>query len=260
MRRDITEDDLQRFVDGQLSADRLALVRQYLAEHPEARRRVDADLRCKRAVRRHVAEQVDRVDDPVTAGLATELAARLELSTSRRPSPWWRQTAAAVVLFSAGWGASLGYDAYRAWAVPPVVNGAAKAHQIFAETNRRPVELAASDSLELKHWFSEHLYASVDIPQLEAIGLTFMGGRLLATEQGPLAQMLYEDYFGRRLSFYISPADAYSGADVQVVKVGGFRAGYWEDEGLVYTLVADTTREQLLTIAAVIGGDEPTYE
>ncbi|MCC5859913.1 MAG: anti-sigma factor [Ectothiorhodospiraceae bacterium] len=254
MKPEIGDDELQRFVDGQLSPERRALVLEYLADHPDAQRRVNADLRHKHALRRQVSEFADHADDPVTARLRDELAARLTRSAARR-SPWWRQTAAAVALFATGWGAGIVYDAYWEWAVPSVVNGAAKAHQIFAENSHRPVELTAADSQELEHWFSEHLYAVVDIPQLDSIGLRFIGGRLLATEQGPLAQMLYEDQRGRRLSFYVSAGEAYSGADVQVVKVDGFTAGYWKDDKLVYTLVADTSKEQLLAIAAAIGGE-----
>lgn len=254
MKAEIGDDDLQRFVDGQLSPERRALVLEYLAEHPDAKRRVDADLRHKRLLRQYVTEYADQADDPVTAKLQNELASRLE-GPATRSHPWWRQTAAAMVLFAAGWGASAVHDVYREWSLPSVVSGATKAHQLFAEDSRRPVELPAAESRELKHWFSEHLYADVDIPQLDSIGLSFIGGRLLATEQGPLAQMLYEDQRGRRLSFYVSTAEAYSDADVQVVKVDGFTAGYWKDDRLVYTLVADTSKEQLLAIAAAIGGE-----
>ncbi len=254
MNTEIGDAELQRFVDGQLSPERRALVLEYLANHPDAKQRVDADLRHKRLLRQYASEYTNQPDDPVTARLQDELATRLAGSAAR-PRPWWRQTAAAMVLFAAGWGASVVHDTYREWSLPSVVNGATKAHQIFAENSRRPVELTAADSRELRHWFSEHLYADVDIPQLDSVGLSFIGGRLLATEQGPLAQMLYEDQRGRRLSFYVSAAEAFSEADVQVVKVDGFTAGYWKDDRLVYTLVADTSKEQLLAIAAVIGGE-----
>ncbi len=250
MRPEPEETELQAFVDGRLDRQDRERVQAWLDANPRARERVEGYRRDKADLQRRLAEFSDGVDDAGTGRLAETLAARLE---PRPRQTWWPRAAAAVVVFAVGWGSGAAYDSYRHWIMPPVVIGAAKAHEVFAEDNLRPVELPASASHELSDWFADHLDAPVEIPDLDGIGLAFIGGRLLTTEQGPLAQMLYEDRQGRRLSFYISTEETDSGLSMQVAEVNGFTAGYWKDENMVYTLVADTTREELVAIAAEMG-------
>jgi anti-sigma factor RsiW len=254
MTRDVEDDDLQAFVDRQLDPERFEAVIAHLATHPQDRRRVDLDLRQRQAIVRHADAQAGIDDDPLTLRLQEELAARL----ARRRRPWpWRQAGLAASLVLAGWFGNVIYQSHLAWKLPAVVGGAAQAHQIFADDPRRPVELPASRSAELRRWFSDHLGEPVEIPDLRPIGLRFVGGRLLATEQGPLAQMLYEDQRQRRLSVYLSTEKNDVEPEVRVVQIDGFTAGYWKDDSLVYTVVAETPTEQLLAVASEIGGKEP---
>lgn len=251
MSRVLSEEDLQAFVDGQLPPERRDELITQLGVDPEARRRVEAYMEHKRLLR----EGLRQIGDPgrpsaLTEHLAAELAGRL----ARRPrSTWWRrQAAAAAAVFVLGWGGHLAYQEFNPWRLPAMVNGAAKAHQIFAQDSARPVELPASASTELAGWFSDHLGEAVQIPDLRDVGLRFVGGRLLGTERGPLAQMLYEDNRGHRLTLYLASGDTDAEAEVQVVHVDGFTAGYWMGETLAYTIVAETPDEQLLAIALEI--------
>jgi anti-sigma factor RsiW len=252
MSRRIGEDELQAFVDDQLPPARHRAVVAHLGEHPEDRRRVDDYLQQKRDLRAHVEAQSPGPTDALTERLQAELAARLAARRRRLWSPW-PQAVAAALLIGVGWLGHMGYERYQDWRLPPAVNGAAQAHLIFADDPVRPVELPASASVELARWFSDHLGERVTIPDLAQLGLNFVGGRLLGTEKGPMAQMLYEDNRGRRLSLYLTPSDGDGGADVQVVQIDGFNAGYWKGDALAFTIVAETPTEQLLVIASEIG-------
>jgi len=248
----ISDEDIQAFVDDQLPPGRRAEVIARLGDDPQARRRADDFLRQRRLLRAHATHATGNGStSALTEQLTVELAARL--SERRRPT-WWRQAAAAAVIFAVGWGGHIAYSEHNPWRLPSVVSGATKAHQIFAEDSMRPVELPASAGPQLAAWFSDHLGEPVHIPDLRDIGLRFVGGRLLATDRGPMAQMLYEDNRSRRLTLYLSPEEDEAVAEVQVVRLDGFSAGYWKGDSLVYTVVAETPSDQLLVIATEIAG------
>jgi anti-sigma factor RsiW len=51
------------------------------------------------------------------------------------------------------------------------------------------------------------------------------------------------------LSREVDPGDA----DIQMVEVDGLNAGYWQEDDLAYTLVAEVPAERLLSIASRLG-------
>jgi len=80
----------------------------------------------------------------------------------------------------------------------------------------------------------------------------YMEHKRVLRERLGLAQMLYEDSRKHGLTLYLAPADDEAETDVQVVHVDGFTAGYWNEQSLTYTVVAETPDEQLLAIAMEI--------
>ena len=108
-------------------------------------------------------------------------------------------------------------------------------------------------------WFSSRLGEPVEIPILGAIGLRLVGGRLLAAGNRPMAQLIYEDRGGRRLTLCLSSEPVEVGQEIELVEVGGLTAGYWQDGDLAYALVADTPDSQLVAIASELGAEEPHH-
>jgi anti-sigma factor RsiW len=106
-------------------------------------------------------------------------------------------------------------------------------------------------------WFSRHLGEPVEIPSLRALGLHLMGGRLLTGDDGPVAQLIYEDDAGRRLTLCLSVDPADLGLEVELVEVDGLTAGYWQKGELSYALVAETSDLQLVAIASELGAAAP---
>lgn len=249
----IRDEDLHAFLDGELDDERHREVMEYLDEHPDKLALVATYIEQKRLVREGLEQRIAH-DPPETADLAQALARQL-----RRPPPHqrWRRAAAVALLFGAGWLANSSFGVAIAEPVPDLVEDAAQVHQIFAEDVRRPVEIPGSRSEELARWFSDHFGERVEIPVLRPLGLNLVGGRLLGTEEGPVALLIYEDAQGGRLTLCLSPQDLSEGSEVEIVEIDGLTAGYWQDEELAYALVADTPSEQLTAIAEELGGLPP---
>jgi anti-sigma factor RsiW len=254
---EVHEDELQAFVDGQLPRDRCTTVLAYLGRHPEEVVRLAAYATHKEDLRARLEEIGQPTGAPKTAELQQALADRLAVRS--RYGDWWRRAAAMAVLLGAGWWSNTLYHEHFAPRLPDVVLEAAQAHEIFSGDRERPVELTALARADLAAWFSSRLGELVEIPSLRGMGLQLVGGRLLAGDQGPVAQLIYEDASGYRISLCLSSAPSNSGPELEVVTVEGLTASYWHEGDLTYALVAKGTEQQLVTIATELGADQPDW-
>jgi anti-sigma factor RsiW len=254
---EVHEDELHAFVDGQLPRDRCTTVLAYLGRHPDEVVRLATYATQKEDLRARLEEIGQPAADPKTAELQQALADRLAVRS--RYGDWWRRAAAMTVLLGAGWWSNTLYQRYLTERLPDVVMEAAQAHEIFSGDRERPVELTAVASTDLAAWFSSRLGELVEIPSLREMGLRLVGGRLLAGDQGPVAQLIYEDASGYRISLCVSSAPSVGGPELEVVTVEGLTAGYWHEGDLTYALVAKGTEQQLVTIATELGADQPGW-
>lgn len=252
----IHEHELQAFIDGQLDKRRHTDVLAYLGRHPDQLERL-ARYAAQKDELRHRLEEIDWPDDPTTVRLEQQLADRL---TGRDRRAWLRRAASIALLFGAGWSGHLVYDRYLEPRLPSLVIEAAYAHQVFGEDTQRPVELSAATATsraEMVAWFTRHLGEAIEIPSLHAVGLRLIGGRLLPGEEGPIAQLIYEDGAGHRLTLALSAKPAYAGPEIKLAAVDGLTAGYWKDGELSYAVVAETSEQQLVAIASELGAQDP---
>jgi anti-sigma factor RsiW len=247
----IGESELQAWADGRLAEERRAEVDAWLAAHPEEAERV--------AAYRGLNEQLRACYDPV---LDEPVPGHLQGAALRRPR--WRAAAAI-----AGWlvlGATLGgvagweLRAQRAFIpvarpeIPLLAHRAALAHATYAPEVRHPVEVGGDQEQHLIAWLSKRLGAEVRAPQLEAEGLTLVGGRLLPRDPGPVAQFMYQSAPGRRVTLYVRT----EGPDqretaFRYAREGNVRVFYWIDRKFGYALSsADLDREELLKLANAV--------
>ncbi len=242
--RPITEEDLQAYVDAALSAARQAEVVDYLQAHPDVAARVETFIAQRAALRAALAPIAE---EPVPAGL--NLAALI--ARHGRPARYgWQAVAAAVVLFAAGgttgW---LARGPVTLSGIPALAQEAADSYEVYAPDQGRPVELAATDRALLVRWLSRRLNHSVVIPDLSASGYQFMGGRLVATSNGPAGLLMYDDTQGTRLVLLVHPMAPDANANMtehQVGHVGGYA---WATEGIGYSLVGPATNKELHPLA-----------
>lgn len=244
--RQITEDDLQAFVDEALDPSRKAEVAAYLANHPDAARRIESYRRQREDLRAALAPIAE---EPVPPDL--DVARIVE---RRRRSRFARVRAAAVGALLLGIGVSGGWSLHGL--ISPVPQGigalaqeAADNYEVYSPDPARPVELRAADRTELVAWVSQRLSRAVATPDLSASGYRFMGGRLVATPHGPAALFMYDDDRGQRLVLLTRPMEVDRDTPMAQHSRGTVTGFSWADDGMGYSLVGPTSPDILHPLA-----------
>lgn len=255
----ISEADFQAYVDGCLPRSRLAEIEDYLAEHPAEAERLQAYREQKAALR----ELFDPVlDEPLPATLrelAERPAARDRPAQRTVLARWSLHRVAAGLAIAllggaAGW---LGHGQYQAVdrlaQAVPLSRQAAVAHVVYSPDVRRPVEVSAEQEEQLVKWLSKRLGTPVSPPKLGAIGYELVGGRLLPGNSGPVAQFMYQEGSGQRLTLYLSTENALSrDTGFRFAREGEINVFYWVDGQFAYALSGSIAKGELAKVATAV--------
>jgi len=193
--------------------------------------------------------------DPV---LTEPIPARMYL---RQPG-WIGMTRAAAV-FVAGLAVGLAASQLRPDAAPPAAVAAqpqalaaraARAHVVYAAEVRHPVEVDATQQDHLVKWLSKRLGLDLKIPVLASEGFELLGGRLLpGPDGGPVAQFMYQDSAGKRLTLYVSRRGRGETLTAfRFAKEGTVSVFYWIDHDCGYALSGDIDKAALARIATAV--------
>ena len=130
---------------------------------------------------------------------------------------------------------------------------AAIAHVVYSPDVRRPVEIGADQEDQLVAWLSKRLGAKIRPPKLGALGYELIGGRLLPGSSGPVAQFMYHDTTGQRLTLYVTNEQA-SNQDTgfRFAQEGPVNVFYWIDGKFGYALSAGIDKGELARIATAV--------
>jgi anti-sigma factor RsiW len=247
----IDDDMLHAYVDGRLDGAARARVAAWLDSNPEEAARV-ADWQAVGEALRSAFEPV--AQEPVPARLA---AFALPAGNSGRP--WWRQAAAAVVLLALGAAGGYGVAEINRPSLPSaglnarhLADSAASAHRVFVVEVRHPVEVGADQEQHLVTWLGKRVGAKLIAPRLDEKGYRLVGGRLLSSDAGPAAQLMYENREGKRLTAYVASSVADGQTAFQFRQKDKVSTFYWVDNGMGYALSGDVDRSTLLDIAKVV--------
>lgn len=241
----IGERDLHAYVDGQLDADRRAQVEAYLASQPQAQEQV--------RLWREQSESLHRLYD----GVMNE-AVPMRLTAVLKPQPMLRALAAGIVCLACGLMA--GWFAHGVFA-PSNVSASAKtfardalaAHVLFVTEQRHPVEVSAEQQAHLLAWLSKRLDAPIRAPDLQEHGFSLLGGRLLPSGDGPLAQLMYESATGERLTLTVKHAQRQQPeTGFQLMEKNGNTVFYWIDQSYGYALSGSITKARMLDVAQAV--------
>ena len=241
----VTEAELHGYVDGTLPPARAVEVEAYLAEHPEDAGRV--------AAYRDQIALLHREYDPA---LNEPLPLRFGIPKSNWMRPYLRY-AAAVVVFALGMAVGWQLNSYSAdrqaessssWA-----RRAAIAHVVYSPEVRHPVEVGADQEAHLVAWLSKRLGTQLKVPNLGNLGYSLVGGRLLPGDRGPVAQFMYQDGKGQRLTLYvrINP-DTSRETAFRFAQDRGVGVFYWLDHKLGYALSGEVEKPELLRVATAV--------
>lgn len=77
------------------------------------------------------------------------------------------------------------------------------AYRAFANGSHDAVEIEAARSATLVNRISGHLGQDIVIPNLSQIGLTFLGGHLLASDEGPGGMFIYAESNDEWIAVYV---------------------------------------------------------
>jgi anti-sigma factor RsiW len=179
--------------------------------------------------------------------------------------PRWRRMAVA-----AGWVAlGLAIGAVAGWQLHPAppapvahIDGgtlprrAALAHATYSPEVRHPVEVGADQEAHLVAWLSKRLGAPVRAPQLESVGYSLIGGRLLPGDGAtqPVAQFMYQCKQGTRVTLYVrTGVRGNNETAFRYAAEGNVRVFYWIDRTFGYAISsADIGKEILQKVADTV--------
>ena len=244
----ITESELQAYADGRLDAKRRMAVEAWLATHPEEGERI-ADYR-------KLAKELRSIYDPVMSETLPPRFARKRVQ--------WRRFA-----FAAGWmliglliGTLSGWELHESRPTPTtaadvgvaMARRAAIAHATYSPEVRHPVEVGADQEAHLVAWLSKRLGAPLRVPQLDEVGYSLVGGRLLPGDSGPVANFMYQTQKGARITLYVRTEVAGNRETAfRYAEEGRVRVFYWVDRKMGYALSSgDISKDELLKVANTV--------
>ena len=253
----ITEADLQAYVDGLLPENRRNEIETYLAAKPAEAERLRAYKEQNEALR--------ALFNPV---LQESIPKRL----SAAPRSWLRHAqryaaslAIACVSGAAGWmlhgqTQPTAVVAQSAEVIPgqptqvaALARQAAIAHVVYSPDVRRPVEIGADQEDQLVAWLSKRIGAPIRPPKLGKLGYELIGGRLLPGVSGPVAQFMYHDVTGQRLTLYVSTEQAKNkDTGFRFAQEGPVNVFYWIDGKFGYALSAGINKGELARVASIV--------
>ena len=275
----MTEAELHALVDGQLTPERQHEIEAYVANRPDEAQRAEAYRAQKRELR--------ALFDPVL----DEAPPQRVLRAAGPRTPWYLQRltagiAIALVSGATGWGLHGGvFNPASSTALAPqgpasitmasatgFAQRAAVAHAVYSPEQRRPVEVDAAHEDQLVAWLSKRMGAPMKPPHLQAVGYALEGGRLLPGGQGPVAQFMYRDASGSRLTLYVSneigelgtsagtksdtsastPTGANQDTAFRFAREGKVNVFYWVEGPFGYAISADADRAALARVSGEV--------
>lgn len=257
----ISEADLHGYADGQLDPAHAARVEAWLADNPDAARKVAAWTRQNRAIRDAFGgdARADATDRAMVAAAARQGRARLR----------WLVAAACAGFFVAGAAAgglvsSSVHQTPRAQAVAMLPDASRVNFRIYASEVRHPVEVGAGEEQHLVTWLGKRLGRDIVAPDLADAGFKLVGGRLVPFDGRPGAMLMYEDANQERVTVLIGANPDHAGTGFRYKRADGIGTFYWADGSFGYALSGAVDRETLLGLARRIyerypgaGGEGP---
>jgi anti-sigma factor RsiW len=256
----VLEADLHAYVDNQLDLKRRAIVESYLNENPGKHHLVSEWMAQNEIMRTLLSPVLDE-----------SIPSRIPVRAPISHFPWRGLAASiaiAMVSASSAWmmrgkldGHELALASARTNSMVHATEGnlsgfarrAAVAHVVYSPDVRRPVEVGAEQEQQLVAWLSKRLGTEVRPPSLQTIGYELIGGRLLPGDTGPVAQFMYHDAVGQRLTLYVTrevpKLDGQPETAFRFGKDGPVNVFYWVDKKFGYAISGGADREELMRVS-----------
>lgn len=231
-----SEHDLHAYVDQRLSAEDRQRVENWLANHADTAREVQAwqaDAQRLRAV------FGGALNLPANPGLDP-----LAIARQRRGRRLRYLAHAATLIMAVGLGALGGWqargpDQRPALAATAPMTDALAAYRMFAAQGILQADYTGQAPGDLQRWLDRYFDRAQRLPDLSTAGFHPRSARLLNTDQGPAAMVVYENAVGERASFYVRPpGPGYRLLPRGSRRDGELQADYWSDPVYNYAMVS----------------------
>ncbi|CAB3764282.1 anti-sigma factor family protein [Paraburkholderia solisilvae] len=256
----ISEEDLHAYVDGALSEERREQVERALEQNPGLATKVSDYF----SLNSMFHERYDRVlSEPVPARL------RPGKTRSWRDAMNWPQFAGMAAALVLGIGIGVGTNMGRG--VPggggtgasssdtrPVsadssemfARKAALVHVVYMPAVSRPSDMGQGHEEEFVQMLANRLGTDVHPPMLTKSGFQLDGGRMLPGKDGPMAQFMYRNAQGERLTLLISHRNTSANTTAfRLYQDGPVNVFYWVDGNFAYAVSGGLDRNVMLQLA-----------
>lgn len=78
---------------------------------------------------------------------------------------------------------------------------ALQAYRLIAQQGMLPADYQVDDDGDMQRWLDGYFKQAGRLPDLKDAGFEPVSGRLLSTDEGPAAMVMYEDGNGHKVSF-----------------------------------------------------------
>ncbi len=238
-----SERDLHAYIDHQLSDDDRRLVETVLASNADVSAQVRAWQQDAQQLRAALSGALQQTANPdLDPGLIRQ---RLKRQSRRHLA------SAAALLIAVSVGGFSGWQAreitLRSAAQP--MGDAMQAYRLFAQKEMLPADYKVDGDGNMQGWLDRYFTQANRLPDLSDAGFKPVSGRLLSTEQGPAAMVVYKDPRGQKISFYVRPPGPKNFLLPRGSRSDGeLQAEYWSGAGYNYAMVSptDTPAAQML--------------
>ena len=230
-----SERDLHAYVDHQLSEDDRRLVETFLASHTDIAAQVRAWQQDAQQLR---AALSGALQQPANPALDPAMIRQRLKRQSRR-----HLASAAVLLIAVSISGFSGWQAREMTFVSTQLpmTDALQAYRLIAQQGILPADYKAGDDGDMQGWLDRYFTQANRLPDLSGAGFKPASGRLLSTEQGPAAMVVYENQGGQKISFYVRPPGPKNFMLPRGSRSdGGLQAEYWSGGGYNYAMVSPT--------------------
>jgi len=255
--KNITEDDIQAFVDNQLDANRKQQIEEYLQHNPADAQRVAEYQKINLALQNEFDAQLDSSLN-YTIDKQYSSKAKFKVKSSKNRFNFnLTSIAAGTVLFFLGAVSHWFIQVDNSIPIPMAKNNnimlatqAVYAHAVYTPEKIHPVEVTAKQQEHLVKWLSKRLDEKINIPNLTSLGFELVGGRLLPAGEQTAAQFMYENAEKQRLTLYLKK-------NQNLNEMSGFKfyqqdnlnSFYWIDEHFGYVIIGNISKQKLTETA-----------
>ena len=257
----ISEEDIHAYVDGTLSDERREEVERAIELNPALAARVSDYF----SLNNMFHERYDRV-------LSEPVPARLRMPEKRRwlSAANWPQFAGMAAALVLGIGIGVGTNIGKDVAAPSAVTSsgmsntrpvsadasevfarkAALAHVVYMPSVNRPEQIGQDHEQDFVQYLANKLGTDVHPPMLTKSGFELAGGRILPGDDGPVAQFMYHNANGERVTLCISHRKVNANTTAfKLYQEGPVNVFYWVDGDFGYAVSGGIDRKVMLQIA-----------